>query len=208
VKAVAVSQRVEVLVDRNERRDALDQDLPLLLCAAGFLAFPAPNCLSANGAEGRAGAATLRQWLAALAPKAVVLSGGDDIGVHDDRDRTEIALLEYASEHGLPALGICRGMQVMGKWGGVDTKLAPGHVRVRHEITGAISGSVNSYHSLALASCPADFDVIAISGDGEIEAIRHRTMRWEGWMWHPEREPAFDPRDIDGVRVLFDGPSG
>lgn len=200
MNSVAVSQRVEVLVDRNERRDALDQALPRFLCAAGFLAFPAPNCL----AESRDGAGTVWRWLSALAPRAVVLSGGDDIGVHGDRDRTEIALLEYASEHGLPVLGICRGMQVMGKWGDVDTKPAPGHIRVRHEITGAISGSVNSYHSLALASCPADFDVIATSGDGEIEAIRHRTMRWEGWMWHPEREPAFDPRDIDGVRALFD----
>ena len=204
MKPVAVSQRVEVLADRNERRDALDQALPLFLGAAGFLAFPTPNCL----AESRAGAATVWRWLAALAPKAIVLSGGDDIGVHDDRDRTEIALLEYASEHALPALGICRGMQVMGKRGGVGTKPVPGHVRVRHAITGAISGSVNSYHNLALASCPADFDVSAISGDGEIEAIRHRKMRWEGWMWHPEREPAFDPRDIHGIRALFDGPEG
>ena len=203
MKAVAVSQRVEVLVGRNERRDALDQDLPLFLHAAGFLAFPVPNCLSANGAESRAGATTVWQWLAALAPRAVVLSGGDDIGVHEDRDRTELALLEYASEHGLPALGICRGMQVMGRWGGVGTKPAPGHIRVRHPITGSISGSVNSFHNLALASCPTDFDVIAISGDGEIEAIRHRAMRWEGWMWHPEREPAFDPRDIYGIRALF-----
>jgi N5-(cytidine 5'-diphosphoramidyl)-L-glutamine hydrolase len=198
VKPVAVSQRVEVLADRNERRDALDQALPRFLCAAGFLAFPTPNCLVA--------ATNLRLWLEALAPKAVVLSGGDDIGVHDDRDSTEIALLEYASQHGLPALGICRGMQLMGKWGGVNTRPAPGHVRVRHPITGEITGSVNSYHNLALASCPADFDVIATSDDGEIEAIRHRTLRWQGWMWHPEREPTFDPRDIDGIRALFDGP--
>ena len=204
MNSVAVSQRVEVLADRNERRDALDQALPRFLYAAGFLAFPAPNCL----AESRDGAPSVRQWLAALAPKAVVLSGGDDIGVHHDRDKTEIALLEYAAEHGLPALGICRGMQVMGKWGGVGTKPAPGHVRVRHAITGTISGSVNSYHSLALASCPTDFDVTAISGDGEIEAIRHRTLRWQGWMWHPEREPAFDSRDIHGVRALFDGIEG
>ena len=200
MNSVAVSQRVEVLVDRNERRDALDQGLPLFLGAAGFLAFPAPNCLVA--------ATNLRRWLEALAPKAVVLSGGDDIGVHDDRDSTEIALLEYALEHGLPALGICRGMQLMGKWGGVNTKPAPGHVRVRHPITGEISGSVNSYHNLALASCPTDFDIIATSSDGEIEAIRHRTLRWQGWMWHPEREPAFDPRDIDGIRALLDGPDG
>ena len=32
------------------------------------------------------------------------------------------------------------------------------------------------------------FIELAKSDDGNIEAIRHRELPWEAWMWHPERE--------------------
>ena len=40
MKLIAVSQRVDILADRNERRDALDQRYAQLLAAAGFAAVP------------------------------------------------------------------------------------------------------------------------------------------------------------------------
>ena len=206
MNVVAVSQLVEDLPDRGERRDALDQAMTCFLLAAGFLAFPVPNCLVTRRGEIPADTTALRQWLAALAPRAIVLSGGDDFGIREDRDATEMALLDHASERELPMLGLCRGMQVMGRWAGVSTKLAPGHVRVRHEIRGAISGRVNSFHRSALSACPSGFEVTAVSDDGEIEAIRHRAMSWEGWMWHPEREAPFDSRDVGRIRALFSSP--
>ena len=43
MKIVAVSQRVDVYPDRNERRDALDQRLITFLSVAGFVPVPVPN---------------------------------------------------------------------------------------------------------------------------------------------------------------------
>jgi putative glutamine amidotransferase len=64
-------------------------------------------------------------------------------------------------------------------------------------------GEANSYHTQGLLSCPDGFTVLASSEDGEIEAIRHQTLLWEGWMWHPERSQDFAARDIERLRALF-----
>jgi putative glutamine amidotransferase len=45
--------------------------------------------------------------------------------------------------------------------------------------------------------------VIARSEDGSIEAIRHTSLLWEGWMWHPEREETFASHDIRRLKMLF-----
>ena len=64
---------------------------------------------------------------------------------------------------------------------------------------------VNSYHNLVLTSCPSEYDVIARSIDGEIEAIRHQSLPWEGWMWHPEREKVFNADDIVRTKDVLGG---
>jgi len=199
VKVVAVSQRVKDYPDRNERLDALDQRLTEFLLAAGFLPIPVPNSLFAE----RTGGEIFEQWIARSAPQAIVLSGGNDVGSCRSRDLTENSLLDYAERNQLAVLGICRGMQMIGVRAGVELRAVAGHVRTRHAVSGELVRDVNSYHNLALAACPAGFDVLARSADGEIEAIRHQTLPWEGWMWHPEREPAFAVDDIARVRVLL-----
>lgn len=195
---VAVSQRVDVIADRGERRDALDQRLVWFLQSAGFVPVPVPNGLDATSVVHG-----LNAWLDAVAPRAIVLSGGNDIGTCPERDRTERRLLDYAAARELPALGICRGMQMMGVWAGASLKPVAGHVRVRHQLAGHITGAANSYHGLALASCPAAFTVLAQSEDAEIEAIGHTARPWEGWMWHPEREPHFADRDVRRASQLL-----
>lgn len=199
MKVVAVSQRVKDYPDRNERLDALDQRLTEFLLAAGFLPIPVPNSLFAE----RTGGEIFEQWIARSAPQAIVLSGGNDVGSCRSRDLTENSLLDYAERNQLAVLGICRGMQMIGVRAGVELRAVAGHVRTRHAVSGELVRDVNSYHNLALAACPAGFDVLARSADGEIEAIRHQTLPWEGWMWHPEREPAFAVDDIARVRVLL-----
>lgn len=191
---VAVSQRVDVHPARPEARDAVDQRLLQWLLEADFLPCPVPNILSDL---------TLSEWLEHVQPQCVVLSGGNDVGRNEARDRTETALLQYASDRRLPLLGICRGMQMMGHWQQVPLKPVQGHVRTRHTLTGQITGEANSYHDYALSACPPGYRVLARSEDGEIEAMGHDILPWEGWMWHPEREIEFLERDIRRVQGLF-----
>ena len=203
MKVVAISQRVDVFADRGESRDALDQQLITFLLAAGFLPVPVPNRLCRQSPDGGLMHDALHDWLEAVSPRAIVLSGGNDIGQCSARDLTEGRLLEHARSHSLPVLGICRGMQMIAHWSGAELKPVTGHVRTRHTLAGKMVAQVNSYHRLALAGCPQGFESLACSEDGEIEAIRHLVLPWEGWMWHPEREPVFASQDVERLIRLF-----
>ena len=93
----------------------------------------------------------------------------------------------------------------MGVWAGAQLKAVTGHVRSRHHIVGDIRGEVNSFHNFSLIDMPDDYAVLAKSEDGEIEAICHQLLPWEGWMWHPERESEFSKEDIQRFVKLIDG---
>jgi putative glutamine amidotransferase len=207
MRLLLVSQRVDIIPGRQERRDALDQRLVSFLCAAGFLAVPVPNRLIAEVDEHADRCSILSQWTASVRACGLVLSGGNDVGDCPERDATETLLLQHAHRNKLPVLGICRGLQMMSTWsGGRLTKLS-GHVRTRHMLHGVISGEANSYHNIGLTACPKGFSILARSEDGAIEAIGHDLLPWEGWMWHPEREKEFSLRDIGRTQALFNRPS-
>ena len=199
MKRVAVSQRIDHLPERHEQRDALDQRLVQWLEQGGALAFPVPN--------GWTDRSSLRAWLAALAPDGVVLSGGEDLSVAPARDETERALLDYAQARRLPLLGLCRGMQMMSVRAGATLVRIAGHVDCRHSLQAAsgskLSPEVNSFHAWGLLECPAGYEVLARAPDDSIEAIRHPGLRWEGWMWHPERETAFGAAELVRLRSLL-----
>lgn len=197
---IAVSQRVDTPQSYTEWRDGLDQRLTQWLLSIGCLPVPVPNALASAAPGGEGG---LADWLQAIRPAALLLSGGNDIGNRPERDGTEAQLLDWARDGRRPVLGLCRGMQMLAAWSGGTLKPVQGHVRSRHTLQGDIGGTANSFHNLALSACPPEYTVIARADDGEIEAIRHKHLPWEGWMWHPEREDPFDFRDQERAKMIF-----
>ena len=195
MKKIIISQRIDYLADRNEVRDSLDQSLINLISYCGFIAVPVPNTLICSN--------SLSIWLTEVQPDAIILSGGNDIGEYLYRDETEFFLLNYAFSTKLPVLGICRGMQLIGIWGGMKLKKVSNHVKSEHKITGTINRIVNSYHNFSLDNVTENFEIIAKSEDNEIEAFKHTNLNWEGWMWHPEREFPFVSDDVLRIRRLF-----
>lgn len=198
---VAVSMRVDVIEAYGETRDALDENLFRWLGGAGCLPAPVPNTLIERG--------LLDEWLESVKPDAIVLSGGNNIGEQLNRDNTERFLLDVASERNIPVLGICRGMQMMAVWAGEELNQVEGHVRTRHKLIAEIDGflmpeSVNSYHDFGLMVVPRNFEVIARNEDGVIEAMGHKELPMEGWMWHPERELEFNAADVENLRRLLE----
>jgi len=192
---VVISQRRDPTgPPHNEIRDALDSRLAAFVIAAGGLPVPVPSALVA---------ADSGAWLQRVRPDAVLLSGGSDIGTDAVRDRLDLTLIAYAQTHRLPLLGICRGMQILAHAAGATLKALGDHVATRHQISGEIAREVNSYHALVPAAVPDGYRILARAEDGAIEAIAHETLPWEGWMWHPEREETFDPRDIDRLERIL-----
>ena len=80
-----------------------------------------------------------------------------------------------------------------------------GHSGTWHQVSGAFDGLVNSFHNFSLESCPEGYQVTAVSEDGNIEAISHKVLRMEGWMWHPERFPARNDYFFKEIQRMFNG---
>jgi putative glutamine amidotransferase len=207
---IGITQRVDKVDSYNEYRDALDQRMIDWVIDAGFTPIPIPNTLvnldSSNESQPKLGG-----WLRELNINALLLSGGNDIGNVPQRDLTENYLLAWAERNMVPVLGICRGMQMLGVYTGGSLIEVDGHVRTRHQLqkknshTKLFSESVNSYHNLVIEKCPDKFEILAESEDGNIEAIRHKELPWEGWMWHPEREQEFVKNNHERFKRLISG---
>jgi anthranilate synthase/aminodeoxychorismate synthase-like glutamine amidotransferase len=130
----------------------------------------------------------------ALAPTHLCISPGpgtpDDAGVSKDMIRA------FAGR--IPVLGVCLGHQsIVEVFGGRVVRaerLMHGKTSsVRHDARTLFAGlpqpcEVGRYHSLiaAPASLPAELEVSARTAEGEIMAVRHRTLTVEGVQFHPE----------------------
>ncbi|WP_394951825.1 gamma-glutamyl-gamma-aminobutyrate hydrolase family protein [uncultured Helicobacter sp.] len=124
----------------------------------------------------------------------IVLSGGNDIGEYAQRDTFEQALIESALRAGKKILGICRGMQMIARYFGVELRESSHKIGQIHRLQGGLSHNVTSFHHYTLAALPQGFRTLASVGD-EIEAMENGEIL--GIMWHPEREECQETREAD-----------
>jgi anthranilate synthase/aminodeoxychorismate synthase-like glutamine amidotransferase len=99
---------------------------------------------------------------------------------------------------GVPVLGVCLGLQaialVYGANVGRARSVMHGKVSaVHHDGRGVFRDlpapfQATRYHSLAVkeVGCPARLEISARSCDGEVMALRHRSLAVEGVQFHPE----------------------
>lgn len=187
---VGLTQRVVIDPNHGERRDALDQRWPLFLAAAGLGAVALPN------------EASLAVKLAdKTGVSGIILTGGGDLadygGDAPERDAAEVALLAWAHARKIPVMGVCRGMQAIQHKFGVRLHRIEGHVTASHPaVVEGARRDVNSFHNFATRETAPELEIWAHALDDSVEAIRHRTEKVSGIMWHPERCAPFDENDL------------
>jgi putative glutamine amidotransferase len=153
----------------------------------------------------------------------VLFSGGSDLdpelydqeahdetfGVHAERDRAELALLQAALARDMPVLAVCRGSQVLNVARGGDLvqhlpdvvgdekhKHTPGTF-ADHDVTladgtrlASLLGDrapVKSHHHQGFGRVGEGLRVAAHAEDGTVEAVEDPERRFAlGVLWHPE----------------------
>jgi putative glutamine amidotransferase len=195
--------------DTGELRDSLSRDWSSFLDSLGVSPIAITNGLSDPS-----------RLVDELAPDAVLLTNGEDVGSHPPRDRTENALVDAAVAADLPVVGVCRGHQFLNRYygGEIDDLSALGidedHGGTEHEIVVEGPGEevlpdsfrVNSYHDMGLTvdTVAADLEVFARSGD-VVEGLYHPDRPHVSIQWHPER-PLPDPDPVSRfVRKALNG---
>ena len=128
----------------------------------------------------------------ALQPSHLVVSPGP--GKPRDAGASEEIIRRLAPTP--PPLGVCLGHQaiveVFGGEVGYARELLHGKASpVRHDGTGLFTGlpqpfDAGRYHSLAATSVPGELEPTAIEDDGEVMAVRHRSLPVVGVQFHPE----------------------
>ena len=127
-----------------------------------------------------------------LAPTHLVVSPGPGRPEHAG---ASLEILERLCPR-VPTLGVCLGHQALVQlFGGtVDQARELVHGKatvVAHDGRGIFRGLpeellAGRYHSLAATSVPDCFEVSATAADGEVMAVRHRSLPADGVQFHPE----------------------
>ena len=133
--------------------------------------------------------------------------------IQDERDAYELALARAAVEHGIPTLGICRGMEVLNVvYGGSIEQHLPdvlGHEEHRHtpgtyadhevrlahgslaaRAAGSESTPVKSHHHQGIKEVGSGLEVTGWAAeDDAVEALEDPSCPFVlGVLWHPEED--------------------
>ena len=132
------------------------------------------------------------RFISGALPECLVLSGGPQSVFEDNFDYQVI--LKHKQ---IPILGICYGMQLLGKYfGGVVERGIIGeygHADIHFTNGFTIPEtpqkmSVWMSHSDHVSVTPADFDVVMESSNKLVSGIKHKTLPIMGLQFHPEVE--------------------
>jgi putative glutamine amidotransferase len=138
----------------------------------------------------------------------------------EHQDTLDLAVAKVVVAAGVPALAVCRGMQVLNValGGTLVPDLAPSGVDHRssvhpvlveegsrlHEIVGATRVPVSSYHHQAVDVLARGLRVVARAEDGVIEAVEHTAADVLAVQWHPEDLAMTSPTDAALFEDLVD----
>ncbi len=125
-------------------------------------------------------------------PKGIILSGGPSSVYEENSPQVDKALFEL----GIPVLGICYGLQLIAhKLGGEVDRFAKREygkavlkvIKDDDLFQGLDSNSIVwMSHGDALVKAPPDFEVIGVTENSPICAIRNKKMKIYGVQFHPE----------------------
>ena len=144
----------------------------------------------------------------------VILSGGNDIGEFELRDKFELKLIEYAIQNNIPVFGVCRGMQIIAKYFDCNFTEVKNQVAIYHKLSLNKNSKyysylrnineVNSFHNIAVKNIPSSLIVSAWNDDKSIiKALEHKKYKIFGQMWHSEREKPFKKEELEMISEFF-----
>ena len=180
---IVISQRQDIILDRDEVRDSLDVNwYPTLhnLLQTEYLLFPIMN-----------NPEFVEDFLAEINPDLVIISGGNSCEI---RGKTESKIIEFTRKYLIPLFGVCHGMQFINEYFGGGFHEIDNHVKTTHHLVDInskklINFQVNSYHTIAIKqeSLAPVLTPLLADMNGNIEACINNDKRIFCIMWHPER---------------------
>ena len=146
----------------------------------------------------------------------LILCGGPDIGVNQERDVLEFKWLQEALDKNIPILGVCRGMQLINHFLGgsvedLDSMIVEDHssdffkddtchnekISNFHWVKDINNGELfmaNSRHHQHCTNLSPDLIATHVSLDGSIEAYKNLNNTILGIQWHPERNEKIEEK--------------
>ncbi len=132
------------------------------------------------------------QKLWARRPKGIIISGGPASVTSDKSPVCDRAIFDL----GIPVLGICYGMQLMGSLLGGEVSYSPQRefgrttllIDKRDELFGGLGKKLTVWmsHGDRVTKLPSGFETIAHSQNSPLAAIRNKTNKLYGIQFHPE----------------------